>query len=356
MQNLSDLKENVAPSPSPAIPDLRAWRRDVLSSGLQKSLRRAQLPSALYAAAGLIATDPQQFWRRLVGITIEDFGLSDLELTSHIVNAARNRAWRSSVGGDWPVASHFLSRLALTPADRRIDDVYMLGIAVTKFAGTTEEIERAPAHVRRLIENAAALTKTCERSVPRRSFRAVIPKACDAATLIDTNIASDLAMLCVKARRISQCLLPVLLPSLLQEVERANEQYVLRAQNLPAQPIFGILPVALDGYTSAGREIIATIIKDNKTLATLFARAQGISPAKSAAAILFGIEGGLLRVQLRDKLTVELEKLGQGVWSGLPRSLIPEAQQLMREHLPIIHERREDFISRWARVPTPIQT
>src|ERR1019366_9123546 len=100
----------------PEISDVQIAERDILSSSLQKSLRRAHYPCALIAAKGLV-TDPQYFWRRLVTIAFEDFGVSNLALTAQVVEAARNRAWRMRMGGELRVAAYFIRKLTLTPTD-----------------------------------------------------------------------------------------------------------------------------------------------------------------------------------------------------------------------------------------------
>jgi replication-associated recombination protein RarA len=107
------LSKTISSFSLPNCEDASVRDRDILSSSLQKSLRRADLSCAMSAAKGLITFDPNYLWRRLVAITFEDFGLSNLSLTAAIVAAARNRAWRQSVGGDLQVAAHFIQQLAL---------------------------------------------------------------------------------------------------------------------------------------------------------------------------------------------------------------------------------------------------
>ena len=169
MSEISDeLSENISAFNEPEIPDVQIADRDILSSSLQKSLRRAHYPCALIAAKGLIA-DPQYFWRRLVTIAFEDFGLANLALTAMIVEAARNRIWRMRVGGEMRVAGYLIHRLTLIPSDRRIDDLYMLGVAASTSAELFKSIQNASGDIIDLVAQAMALSKTCERPVPMRA-------------------------------------------------------------------------------------------------------------------------------------------------------------------------------------------
>ncbi|MBA2588397.1 MAG: hypothetical protein H0U98_07195 [Alphaproteobacteria bacterium] len=128
LQLTEDLADYSCPEVTPV--DLS---RDILSSMLQKALRRADKTNALAAAHALIANEPGLFWRRLVGIAFEDFGHSNLGLTGLIVSVAANRSVRKA-HGDLRLASYLIDQLTLTPKDRRVDDLYMLAVAHTKYA------------------------------------------------------------------------------------------------------------------------------------------------------------------------------------------------------------------------------
>ena len=340
---LQTLSKNISDFKTPDIEDTGVRQQDILSSSLQKSLRRAHPACAHTAAKGLIGIDPRYFWRRLVTIAFEDFGLSDLSLTAEIVAAARNRAWRKAAGGDLRVAAYLIERLGCTPSDRRVDDLYMLAAAASRYEEYSACTQSASGPVRRLVEQAIALSKTCERPVPQRSFKAVVAKACDEAIMASGE--PELAGLCIDGRKVSQCLLPVLLPALLQETW-ANHQhpYELRTEMLDDQPAGGVLLAALDGYTAIGRAILFALLRENKALSRLVGHATWISPVRAAAAILFCVEGGRLRNWLSDPLGEELGRVSLGCLSGLPRPLLPSAFDLMRELIPSINARRAAFL------------
>ena len=88
------------PAPNPIQTDTYIAR-----SVMQKAIRRGMTGLALRAAATLAATDPRTLWRRLVVIAMEDLGVGEVDLLARILAASRDRAWRGTIGGDWPVVS-----------------------------------------------------------------------------------------------------------------------------------------------------------------------------------------------------------------------------------------------------------
>lgn len=65
---------------------------------------------ALRAAATLVNADVRVLWRRLVVTALEDLGIGEVDLLARIVAAARDRAWRQKVGGDWRIAAALIER------------------------------------------------------------------------------------------------------------------------------------------------------------------------------------------------------------------------------------------------------
>jgi hypothetical protein len=202
---------------------------------LQKSLRRADAVYAHGAALALLAIDPARLWRRLVIVACEDYGLSDLNLTSEIIAAASCKAWRRKVGGDEFVMSYLVTRLLQCPRDRRIDEAYMLAVAIGRSKNPEVALQQMLASPRlsQLLWNAVELVLICEQTVPYRGIRAVIAKECDVAIAQMASrgwIDRGLEEACMQARRTSQCLLPVLLPLL----KAATNRVIPSWQSRPA--------------------------------------------------------------------------------------------------------------------------
>ena len=99
---LEALADEVAATPVP-IPDPLQTDSYLARSVMQKAIRRGLTALALRAAATLMVLDRRTLWRRLLVTALEDLGIGEIDLLARIVSAMRDRSWRNSVGGDWPV-------------------------------------------------------------------------------------------------------------------------------------------------------------------------------------------------------------------------------------------------------------
>lgn len=336
----SHFEEQIVAFVPPFVPPLQISDWYLLSSAFQKSLRRADYRCALRAGFCLLAKNKSAFWRRLVTIAFEDFGLSNLSLTAEVVFAAANASWRQRMGGDAHIAAFLMARLVQTPCDRRLDDLYMFAVAAQEGQSAKTLLDTLAVNIRSLVDRASHIAQTCERPVPRHSFRAVIAKECDAVLFGES--CAELAGLCVKGRKLSQCLLPVLLPDALNVTTAHGGETSIEFEALPYETLHGILPVAVDGYTALGRELLNQLIRQDTSLMAILRQAERHSPLKVAAALLFTVEGGLLRQRMVDPVGEELRAAAMGCWSYLTPTLLPEALQRMRELLPKLNALRAE--------------
>ena len=176
---LPALDQQIADFEVPAVECGSIVARDLVSSSLQKSLRRGSLRTALVATKILMEGDPEYFWRRLVTIVFEDFGLSNLILTNDVVIAAQRREWRRRSNQSFKAAAYLIFKLSQTPRDRRIDDLYMLAHACLKSAAYQQKVDHASGWLAPLVEETKRLCLLCERPVPMRSIRALNAGACE---------------------------------------------------------------------------------------------------------------------------------------------------------------------------------
>jgi hypothetical protein len=72
----------------------------VISSLLQKSIRRGETEIARRAALTLFKHRGSSVWRRLMVIAFEDVGIGSLDVVTTTVAAAGDSAWRKNHGGD----------------------------------------------------------------------------------------------------------------------------------------------------------------------------------------------------------------------------------------------------------------
>lgn len=97
----------------------------VAASLLQKAIRRGDVDRAISAAATLLVSDPVRLWRRLGGIAFEDVGLADPCAVGFVTVMLAGKRVRSSLGGEWRVASLLVRLLAEAPKCRAADDLLM---------------------------------------------------------------------------------------------------------------------------------------------------------------------------------------------------------------------------------------
>jgi hypothetical protein len=125
---LSTARQQLAEAVSQAQPstfeplDISPWLAMAL---LQKAVRRGRDEFAQQAAATLLQISPERLWRRCGGIAFEDIGVADLETVSLVTAALAGKTVRADLGGEWPVASFIVSRMAQAPKCRATDDLLM---------------------------------------------------------------------------------------------------------------------------------------------------------------------------------------------------------------------------------------
>lgn len=85
---------------------------------LQKAIRRGEDRFALEAAATLLNSAPDRLWRRLGCIAFEDISSADIETAGLVTVAVGSKRFRTSLGVDWLVARHLISRMVQTLKSR----------------------------------------------------------------------------------------------------------------------------------------------------------------------------------------------------------------------------------------------
>jgi hypothetical protein len=317
-----------------------ALPHDLASSQLQKALRRKLKKTALIAAKRLLSENTEYFWRRFTGICFEDFGPSHLSLTRTVVAVARARNWRGQVG-DLKIASFLIAELMLTPADRRVDDLYMLAVAAREFP-LYRSVVLEDADARNLLQQAIQAVSDCERLVPSRYVRGLLPKKVDGWIDALDRLEPSLKALCQEGRKASACILPLVMALYLNKL--APSELILNTDELTTEVEGNIVLAAIDGYTAAGRQILTGLVSQPRWK-RLLRSVEGTSPQKALAMLLFAAEGGRLRSYLTDPIASELGRFAQACWSGLPPDQVPEAIALLTQSLPEINQRRRETLA-----------
>jgi hypothetical protein len=333
--------------------DVSPSRTDVFmaSSVLQKALRRGDSRHAQSAAARLLKDDPARFWRRLVAIAFEDFGVTDLALTQEITAAAADKRWRMAVGGDQLVAWHLINKLLVRPRDRRVDECYMLSVSLSEHRdpeAATNGLGAFPPLVR-LLNQTVAIVLRCEQKVAPGGHRALLAANCDRQlTGMASRCRSDAGLLaaCRQARRTSRCLLPVLLPLLKGKTERLPRDPAVVSRPVPEMAdIRGVPSYAIDGYTRPGRRALAALVGQDRQFRALLGRLKGSNRRLAALTnLLFAVEGGICTTELSDRLYDELKAHSIGCWSDLPQHEFHDGLAIMRDAIPSLNEIRAQIM------------
>jgi hypothetical protein len=325
---------------------------------LQKSLRRGDRLYALGAALALLKIDAPRLWRRLVIAVCEDFGLSDLGFTSQVIAAASDKAWRHRCGGDAHIAVYMIYRLLDLARDRRVDELYMLAVSLSRSKNPKMAVKhlRASDRLSELLQLAIALVLKCEQMIPYRGIRAVIAAECDVAIARMARKGwadRGLEAVCMQARRTSQCLLPVLLPLVKNASEKANGHRQILMREMPEfREIEGLPSYSLDGYTRPGRIALMALARQDGRLARFLAPLPTAKARMDALTnLLFVAEGGVCTTELSDPLYDELKSFSLGCWTGLPRSILGEGLAIMASALPALNRIRADLVgtTTWKR-------
>jgi hypothetical protein len=90
----------------------------VVSSLLQKSIRRSEVETAQRAAFALFAQKGYAIWRRFMVIAFEDVGAGSPEAVALTVAASTDPGWRKASGGDLHIAVQLARVLAESPKSR----------------------------------------------------------------------------------------------------------------------------------------------------------------------------------------------------------------------------------------------
>src|SRR5713101_1438020 len=93
----------------------------IVSSLLQKSIRRGELEIAQRAALTLLEQKGSAIWRRLMVIAFEDVGAASIDAVSATVAVGLDAGWRKSRGGDAQAVIGLARMLADAAKDRSAD-------------------------------------------------------------------------------------------------------------------------------------------------------------------------------------------------------------------------------------------
>jgi hypothetical protein len=329
----------------------------VVSSLLQKSIRRSDTNIAQLAAFTFFKLKGGAIWRRLMVIAFEDIGIGSIDALTMTTAAAGDSAWRKNHGDDLRLAAYLAGLLAEAPKDRSAD--YLCDAKdhpmLTEFWRAMEKasLESRLSHVQdqalslpqRAVAALSALGIGSRGDISRgtggleallTTFRELeVPEELVAATGIAAArtrepITAMVPLIWLAARnsesRVCDCAVP----------------HLVKADDVPLY--------ALDKHTRLGREAIWRFACENDSARACLARFVPASQRRSAAYVAtFYVDAAPVARRLIWDQSETLEAFGierDLLHAGVPAEGIEPLLKAMRTNLGHLNELRAQVLAR----------
>jgi hypothetical protein len=338
----------------------------VISSLLQKSIRRGETEIAQRAAFTFFRLKGAAVWRRLMVIAFEDIGIGSVDALTRTVAAAGDSAWRKSHGGDLRLAVCLAGVLAEAPKDRSAD--YLCDANDhPKLANFWRAMEKASlesklSHVRdhasglprRAVAALSALGVGWRGSISRCTggLEAVLTAFRELEVPEELVAATGIAA--ARTREPITPMVPLIWLAAQKSEKRIGDCSVSHLVEAEDVPLY-----ALDKHTRLGREAIWCFASENDSVRTCLVRFVPPSQRRSAAYIaVFYVDGAPVARRFIWDQSEALEAFGierDLIHAGVPLKGIQPLIETMRSNLGHLNDLRAQVLA-GARVgPTPMQ-
>jgi hypothetical protein len=334
----------------------------IVSSLLQKSIRRGETEIAQRAALTLLKWRGSAIWRRFMVIAFEDIGIGSTDALIMTVAAGSDAAWRESAGGNARIAAALVATLAEAPKDRTTD--YIVGakdhpaLGAFVHAMTGAPLDTKLANVRdetlSLPQRAVAISLTCGEGISARSNASV-----DAllALFRELGVPEDLLTAVATAARRTGEPITLMVP-LVWLVVRRSKRVAISDCPVSRPVTIGDVPLyALDEHTRLGREAIWRLARENDELRTCLDKF--VSPAqrrRAANVAAFYLDAAPVAKRLVWDQSAALETFGierDLLHAGVAAEGIHPLLQVMRENLGQLNELRAKVLTRTRTAAPP---
>lgn len=315
--------------------------RWILSSNLQKAIRRGLTDIAMATVARLIDVDLRYVMRRLAVIAYEDVGVSNMRLCAAALSwSNQNSAWSARTVERH--AMYLVSQLCKSTKSRALCDV----IAALEFAPDCKELRLRSARysdrqlievssdiLNRLIDRTAAL-----REISRRTSRVELMAKVAERLLLD-DVATHLF---ASGHRASESM-NVGIPIVVQMISRRDRSPRLRRCPFAFDGCGGIMFCALDRHTRIGTKSFQDLLAHSPKLKALPIQ-KGRNPVDAIGAAVFLLEGASLDQQHEctheSSFAREFELSFLGHFGIRSASAILDTKEAVRRELPRLNELR----------------
>jgi hypothetical protein len=335
----------------------------VVSSLLQKSIRRGETEIAQRAAFTFFHLKGAAVWRRLMVIAFEDVGIGSVDALTTTVAAAGDSAWRKNHGGDFRLAAYLAGLLAEVPKDRSAD--YLCDardhLMLAEFWRAMEKasLESRLSHVRdqglglpqRAVATLSALGIGSRGEISRGTggLEALL------ATFHELEVPEELVAATGIAAARTREKITAMVP-LIWLAARNSENRVCDCAVPPLVKADDVPLYALDKHTRLGREAIWRFACENDTVRACLARFVPASQRRSAAYVTaFYVDAAPIARRLIWDQSDALEVFGierDLLHAGVPAGGIQPLLAAMRTNLDhSINCERKSWLARRGRRP-----
>jgi len=245
---------------------------------LQKAVRRGDNRQALRAGWYLLQSDYRTLWTRLVVIAWEDVNFGDFDLCGMITAASGSKRWRSTLGGDWRVASYLISAVCRAQKNRVTDDLITIVEHEDSLANIRDKLGTAGTQD---LQKQASQT---DLSVYHRTIAAwyllgtdkygsdvLYRRSGDVDVFFETFDTSlcleHVLAVCRVAVSRSGTILPALVPLLWSSWRNVDIPTSSISDTTPKEPLINSIPrYAFDGNTRAGRRYLYWLVEQSSDL------------------------------------------------------------------------------------------
>jgi hypothetical protein len=329
----------------------------VVSSLLQKSIRRSEAEIARRAAFTLFKLKGSSIWRRLMVIAFEDVGIGSLDAVTMTAAAASDSAWRKGQGGDLRVTVHLAAVLAQAPKDRSAD--YLCGAkdhpALTSFsqamanAALETKLSRMRDKTLTLPQRAVAVLSVLGIGPRGEISRGTGGLDALLAVFRELGVPEELVAATGIAAARTREPITVMVPLIWLAARKSKKQVC----DCPIPPIVeasGVPLYALDKHTRLGREAIWRFACENESVRPCLARFVPASQRRSAAYVAaFYVDAAPIARRLMWDQSEALEAFGierDLLHAGVPAEGIQLLLPAMRANLGHLNELRAQVLAR----------
>jgi hypothetical protein len=329
----------------------------VISSLLQKSIRRGESDTAQRSAVTFFKLKGSAIWRRLMVIAFEDIGIGSVEALIVTVAASSDSDWRRSHGGDLRLAVHLATVLAEAAKDRSADYLCAAndhpGLAGFAHALAEASPERRLSHVR---DQALGLT---QRAVAALSALGIGARGeisggttgLNALLIVLSELGAPEGLVAATAVAAGRTREPItLMVPLIWLAARTSETRV-RDCPVPLLVKANDIPLySLDMHTRLGRAAIWRFVCENKAVRACLGRYVPEPRWRSAAHVAaFYVDAAPVARRLVWDQSEALETFGIArdlIHAGMPAEGIEPLLGVMRANLDHLNEFRRDVLAR----------